>query len=478
MLVGTRAIKQARIGKLCACFASCTPCHHSNASSPNIIHGSQRQLANRKFLHSNSKLHCLGGTVAHKIPEARIGKLCACFSSCASCSSTSVSSPNIIHGLQRQLNNRNSFHSNSRLHCVGEPGPSSIPEEVLVHAHQLARDYVMTNLEYDAPTAMELARSALDEKRVGELEEAMTPRQIYDLAVLMLGMGVEGTEIEADNDSAAKLALPLFMLAMHLGNDDAAYTAASLFRMGKGCQKDVDRAAEIFTRLARVGHVFATYNLGWMYLEGSGVPTSVSKAIGLFDICGKMGEHRGFYAIGQLYFDGIHRDQDYEEAIKWFEKGVEGDARCNFYLARCYSQGFGVEVDQEKAFNHHLKASDLGMPLAHYNLGYHYFTGKGTEIDLELAAHYYELAANHGISHAMINLGNMYHTGYGVKPDLEKAKECYTMALGKHDEAEKLLKTVEDKIAAGEDTKSRMTMKRPIEGSAGGFRGVLNKLFK
>lgn len=36
-----------------------------------------------------------------------------------------------------------------------------------------------------------------------------------------------------------------------------------------------------------------------------------------------MGEHRGFYAIGQLYFDGIHRDQDYEEAIKWFEKGVE-----------------------------------------------------------------------------------------------------------------------------------------------------------
>jgi TPR repeat protein len=54
-------------------------------------------------------------------------------------------------------------------------------------------------------------------------------------------------------------------VAAERGLADAAYTYASLLNMGRGCGKDMTKAAEIFKTLARDGHPQATYNLAGMY---------------------------------------------------------------------------------------------------------------------------------------------------------------------------------------------------------------------
>lgn len=39
----------------------------------------------------------------------------------------------------------------------------------------------------------------------------------------------------------------------------------------------------------------------------------------------------------------------------------------------------GLTVNQEKAYELHLHAANMGMPRAQYNTGVHYFEGKGVE---------------------------------------------------------------------------------------------------
>ena len=91
-------------------------------------------------------------------------------------------------------------------------------------------------------------------------------------------------------------------------------------------------------------------------------------------------------------------------------------------LASCYTHGRGVTQSYEKAFQHHLKASEsglnhfslthsltyslthslTGLPVALYNVGGHYFAGKGVELSFKKAADYYQQAADLGFAPAQV----------------------------------------------------------------------------
>lgn len=58
-------------------------------------------------------------------------------------------------------------------------------------------------------------------------------------------------------DGAVQAAAPFIELASDAGNTDARYTLAQLLRMGRGVERNVVRAANLFQELAMKAHPYA-----------------------------------------------------------------------------------------------------------------------------------------------------------------------------------------------------------------------------
>ena len=103
---------------------------------------------------------------------------------------------------------------------------------------------------------------------------------------------------------------------------------------------------------------------------------------------------------------GLSPDQpnhvnDYVEplpAAQHFRKAAEaGNAEAQHKLALCYSKGFGVVQNLERAFEFHLKAAHQGLATAAYYLGGCYLHGWGVSPpSLRLSAFWYRAAATRG----------------------------------------------------------------------------------
>ena len=66
-----------------------------------------------------------------------------------------------------------------------------------------------------------------------------------------------------------------------------------------------------------------------------------------------------------------------------------------------YSEGTGVEQNDESAFEWFMKAADKGDKNAQCNVGVFYEQGIGCEIDLVQAMHWYQKSAAQGVQYAI-----------------------------------------------------------------------------
>jgi len=115
--------------------------------------------------------------------------------------------------------------------------------------------------------------------------------------------------------------------------------------------------------------------------------------------------------------------QFYKQAAK------DGSVEAQFMVGECYTEGIGVEIDEEKAFQCYQKAAQNGSLEALYALGRCYYQGKGVERDEKKAVEYYQKAAQVGGGVGVFYiLGKCYHQGSGVEIDEEKAVEYYQKA--------------------------------------------------
>jgi len=98
-----------------------------------------------------------------------------------------------------------------------------------------------------------------------------------------------------------------------------------------------------------------------------------------------------------------------EENIKRVTKLMEvNNAQAFYMLAYSYHEGrLGMQRDRQKANELLLKAGELGHAQAYHNLGISYSNGFGVELDMNKAKYYWELAAMMGDTSARHNLGSL-----------------------------------------------------------------------
>lgn len=147
---------------------------------------------------------------------------------------------------------------------------------------------------------------------------------------------------------------------------------------------------------ARRGDPQAQYELGIMCANGVGTRRDAEEALVWFKAAAGKGHPTAQYLVAVAYANGMGTEKDEYQAIQWFFKAADqGNEKALLKLARRvadHHQGF--------AFQCCLKAANLGLPEAQYEIAEAYALGVGVAADAATARAWYERAAKQGVVRA------------------------------------------------------------------------------
>lgn len=161
-------------------------------------------------------------------------------------------------------------------------------------------------------------------------------------------------------------------------------------------KSDWIRARSLLTPLAEAGHNGAQFSIGLMYQMGRGVEKDLDKAMDLYLAAAKKGFAPAENNIGVMYKLGIGRPVDFVEAAKWFELAAKDHTMAKFNLADMYDNGLGVARDDIRAAKLYIQCAEEGSPPCMYFAGRFLETGRGVPTDIERAKVLFYQAAAQG----------------------------------------------------------------------------------
>lgn len=230
-----------------------------------------------------------------------------------------------------------------------------------------------------------------------------------------LGRGVEKDIEKAEEyfEKAAELGDPYGLLGL---GEQAQITG------------DFDAAVSYFRRAADRGNTNALIALGRCCELGRGVQKDSARAFEYYLKAAEAGDELALVLVGKAYLNGTDVEQNYEKALEYLQKAKElGSTSAQVLLGSLYLFGNGVEKDVAEALKLFQKSAELGDYDAMYYLGYLYAEGLGVEKDLEKANEWYRKGALRSVE-AITALGWHYENGLGVEQDYQKAVELYREA--------------------------------------------------
>lgn len=176
-----------------------------------------------------------------------------------------------------------------------------------------------------------------------------------------------------------------------------------------------DRALDAGVRskdlLVRAGNAYAT---------GTTLPQNTAKAIRWLRLAAEKNDSKAMIQLGRLLM--LSRSAAPETAIAWFRRAESlGDADALMALGRAYASGFGVPLNERKAFEYFHRASHLGSVSGVREVGNAYAVGFGVPKSPSVALEWYLRAAGLGDTKAMLALHYFYDTGTGAAPDKSTA---------------------------------------------------------
>lgn len=108
------------------------------------------------------------------------------------------------------------------------------------------------------------------------------------------------------------------------------------------------KAFDLMKKAAKQENAIAMADLGVMYKYGKGCKLNFNKARKWFKKSAKLGNDKAAYSLGYLYLKGFGNiTQNYEKATKWFKKSKHPMAK--YWLGVCYYKGYGVNKNIQKA---------------------------------------------------------------------------------------------------------------------------------
>ena len=211
----------------------------------------------------------------------------------------------------------------------------------------------------------------------------------------------------------------------------------------------------------RDGNPHAQRILAEMYEHGWGVEKNEKAAKELLRIAADQNEHLSQFELAEKLTHKCREEcPNAEEALELYKKAAQGGVdQAKEEIARMYSLGMGIPVDQEIGLEWTIKAAEAGLTESQRVLGQIYFLGAGVDQNYGLAFHYLNKSAQKGDAASMTVLAQLFGEGKGTEKDSVKAAGLLWVAATKgHGVAQ---------VAIGE------LMTNPENGSQDTLRGLM-----
>ncbi|SMF58615.1 Trypsin-like serine proteases, typically periplasmic, contain C-terminal PDZ domain [Alteromonadaceae bacterium Bs31] len=160
-------------------------------------------------------------------------------------------------------------------------------------------------------------------------------------------------------------------------NPQAQYHMAELL-YGMGGRRNRNKALELIKASSKAGYAEALKAMADLHLEGDLVRKNVSVATDMYDEACEKNYGPACNAIGVLEMNAFK----YDKAKIFFEKGAKhGSVLSYFNLAYLHTEGLGVSVSEQKAFDNYNKAALLGSNISQYMMFWNKYKGFGCKKD-------------------------------------------------------------------------------------------------
>lgn len=191
--------------------------------------------------------------------------------------------------------------------------------------------------------------------------------------------------------------------------------AASIVAAERAIQQSAfDKALEELRPLAKDGDPEALYLLGTLYRDGKGVERDTEQATNYFNSASRQGHIGSVNALREMKNEVYKKE--FDQLLPDAESGV---ARAQNRIGEMYEFAQGVPRDLQQAFNWYTKAATSDYLPAIHNLARSYNFGTGTAVNFEKAESLFRQAAAQGYAESMFFLGTMYATHNGADKNID-----------------------------------------------------------
>jgi hypothetical protein len=201
--------------------------------------------------------------------------------------------------------------------------------------------------------------------------------------------------------------------------------------LGDGVPLDAAKAAYWYRRSARQGVVAAQYRLACSHWFGRGVPNDFIRACALYE----KATIQGYDGRKSVVLDDVSPDNTWVPTLWYGPAAEERFNHAHYRLGQCYTEGSGIDQDDERAAHHFDVAASLrtvfspdGHGEAQSALALCYLEGRGVERDEESAVYWWRRAASQRVPDACNNLGAAIQLGIAGPRDNQKGFELFLEA--------------------------------------------------
>ncbi|MEP1229803.1 MAG: hypothetical protein ABJG88_03940 [Litorimonas sp.] len=218
------------------------------------------------------------------------------------------------------------------------------------------------------------------------------------------------------------------------GHMTAHSNLSLIYEMGLfDVEVDEERANNYTLQGAQRGSDIGKLNYGLHNLDNADAKIAQQSHDYLFEIADKdqVGGVANQYLANLYYFGNQHFDVDYESARLFAENCVlfkTSEGRCEFILARDYSQGWGGPENQERSAVLFLQGAERGSAAAMWYAGMNALNGDYVEKNEVDAFKWVKKSAALDYQNALISLGVMHALGQGTDIDYKQAYSSYNRA--------------------------------------------------
>jgi len=242
---------------------------------------------------------------------------------------------------------------------------------------------------------------------------------------------VNDAKTKADADAKAELEKTNILIADCKNNYNLAnYTEA------------LSKCIELANKNNNYGHRI----IALMYLNGYGVNQNISKGNEILFNIANLGDTWSIIYLA----DKAEKNNDYVNAVKWYEMGDSlDDLHSTYKLGIHYYKGLGVKQDFQLSFSFFKKSADKGHSDSQFYIGKFYHIGNGAYFGSPAsksffeALKWYELSSAQNNHKAQNNIGLLYYVGdgdssfRGFKADVKKSLDWFSIAINNGSESAK-----------------------------------------